>query len=126
MCPTKPLRFCNWPGCNELGAGRYCAKHQAEADEKRAGDKARHDKTRGNAAERGYNATWQRVRRMKLARSPLCSMCEEQGRIVPAVLVHHVRAISAQGERLDPRNLMSLCQPCHEAIHGPDRWRTRQ
>lgn len=122
---SKSLRFCNYPGCNELARGSYCEKHQVMMDEKRAAEKQRYDKTRKRTAERGYDQAWERCRKAYLSRNPLCEVCKKEGRITPAVLVHHVKPLSEHGARLDPANLMATCQPCHEAIHGPDRWRAR-
>ena len=123
--PSKALRFCSWPGCNELARGAYCDKHQHMADEKRAKDKARYSRTRDTTTDRGYDAAWQKCRAAYLAAHPLCEMCKSKGRVVPAELVHHIRPLSEGGKRLDPANLTALCNACHEAIHGPDRWRRR-
>ena len=122
---SKSFRFCNYPACNEPSRGRYCEKHQAVMNEKRADDKARYDKTREKTKARGYDADWVRCRDAYLSAHQLCEACEKAGRLTPAILVHHKRALSEQGKRLDPDNLMSLCTACHEAIHGPDRWQKR-
>ncbi len=57
---------------------------------------------------------------MKLAQSPLCEICLKGGRETRAVLVHHVDEDELNN---DFSNLMSVCNPCHEAIHKKDRWR---
>ena len=68
-------------------------------------------------AEWPYNtARWQRLRKAKLARDPLCEDCEAIGRLIPASHVDHRRAISDGGApfpRLD--ELSSKCPPCHSA-----------
>lgn len=67
---------------------------------------------RGTPAERGYDAAWRKVRRLKLYQDPCCEDCLP--RITPAVDVHHVRKISdAPQLRLVMGNLMSLCKACH-------------
>ena len=121
----KPLRFCTWPGCNELGRGTYCEAHQKAADEKRAGDKARYQRGREKTAAQGYDGNWQKARLAYLSRHPLCERCEQAGVICPAILVHHRLAIRDGGARLDAGNMMALCNDCHEAIHKTDRWKKR-
>jgi 5-methylcytosine-specific restriction protein A len=67
-------------------------------------------------AERGYNAAWRRCRDVHLREHPLCEECKRNGRAELATEVHHVQALSAGGERLNPANLMSLCHSCHSRI----------
>jgi 5-methylcytosine-specific restriction enzyme A len=57
---------------------------------------------------------------MKLAETPLCEMdgCNEV-----AALVHHIKPVKEYPiEVLAWENVMSLCNPCHEQIHGQERW----
>ena len=73
---------------------------------------------RPGSRQRGYNATWERVRKMKLNNQPLCEHCEKRARISSAVLVHHIDH--------DPRNnsgenLMSVCRDCHDELHSAVR-----
>ena len=77
------------------------------------------DVARGSAYERGYDRRWSKVRKMKLMESPLCERCQAAGRVVPAVLVHHVDR--------DPRNnesgnLEALCLACHQDEHKGEVW----
>lgn len=57
-----------------------------------------------------------------------CVMCMEKGRYSPAKVVHHVKEVrdfpelalslyynDSEGQH---RNLLSLCQNCHEIVHG--------
>ena len=63
-----------------------------------------------------YTARWQRNRRQKLQRNPLCEFCLEEGRIEPATEVDHKIPINQGGDpfpRLD--DLTSLCAPHHNA-----------
>jgi 5-methylcytosine-specific restriction protein A len=71
-----------------------------------------YDKGRGTAHERGYDATWRKVRLMQLSEYPLCFDCNAQGYVVVATEVHHKRAIRDGGSNSFD-NLMSLCKPCH-------------
>ena len=86
------------------------------------------DQRRGTAAERGYNATWQKKAAAFKRLYPLCGMrpnglppvmsrCFEQGISTPAFQVDHVVP-----HRGDPRlfndlggNAQSLCQRCGAA-----------
>lgn len=120
--PSKPLRFCAHAGCGELVHGGLCAKHQAERDERDRKARQQADAERGNAQDRGYDGTWQQVRKSYIARHPVCQRCEAMGRTTRAVLVHHVVPISQGGARLDPANLQALCAECHDAVHKGDRW----
>lgn len=60
----------------------------------------------------------------KLEHNPLCEMCQRAGYVRAAVDIHHIRPVESarsieEMERLcfNPSNLMSLCIPCHVAIH---------
>jgi len=56
-----------------------------------------------------YNSSaWKKLRRMKLARSPLCEECRR-----PATDVDHKVSIHKGGHPLDMTNLQSLCHSCH-------------
>lgn len=63
-------------------------------------------------AERGYDAAWKCVRLHKLALTPLCEDCEEQGATTAASEVDHVTALTAGGTH-SLANLRSLCKSCH-------------
>ena len=57
---------------------------------------------------------WQRMRRMKLRRNPLCEACIKVGRIEPATAVDHRVPISAGGDPYPGLDeLASLCARCH-------------
>lgn len=102
-------RFCSYPGCGEKVVGsNWCKAHQP---------KARTDYRRGSAARRGYDGVWQKVSRQYLAIHPLCEECERMGRVVPAVLVHHIKPLCDGGERLSYSNLRALCEICHDEAH---------
>jgi 5-methylcytosine-specific restriction protein A len=63
---------------------------------------------------------------MYLSANPLCQLCQQQGTIRPATVVHHIRELSQGGARLDPSNLMAVCADHHEQIHGGNRWKKRE
>lgn len=60
-----------------------------------------------------HGRPWQRLRRMKLRRNPLCQDCLAQGVVRAAVVVDHVVALSLGGSVMKLENLRSLCHNCH-------------
>ena len=76
-----------------------------------------------------YNTKqWRDLAALQLGKHPTCQLCAEQGRVTPAVDVHHVRSftdITDPGERhrvaFDPSNLLSLCKECHATLHNKAR-----
>lgn len=56
----------------------------------------------------------------------LCEECLRNGKIVPAEDVHHIQKLTPQNVN-DPSialsfsNLMALCNPCHDKMHGRAR-----
>ena len=57
-----------------------------------------------------HSAEWKKVRDLQLMQHPICQECERLGRVTPATVVDH---INEGGDRLDQRNLQSLCETCH-------------
>lgn len=103
--PIAPPRLCR---CGTIvPAGERCACQKAD-DRAR---KARHDRRRPNARERGYNHEWQKARAAYLAAHPLCVM---PGCSAPSTTVDHI--IPHRGDdRLfwDRNNWQALCTTCH-------------
>lgn len=73
--------------------------------------------------ERGYGASWVKLRRVALARDcGLCVPCKKEGRLTPATEVDHVIS-KANGKRKGMadaaieslNNLQSICKECHTA-----------
>lgn len=65
--------------------------------------------------------TWKKIRVVVLARdNHICQVClRDRGRLVPADLVHHVLPIDTHPWlALVLSNLLSVCLPCHNRIHG--------
>ena len=78
------------------------------------------DNDRPSAALRGYGRTWRRLRRMVLAREPLCRECQAMGRTVPATQVDHIVPLSEGGPN-SMANLQGLCATHHSQKTGRDR-----
>lgn len=97
---------CRYVGCTALvGQGAYCELHRGERDRVT-------DAQRPSAARRGYDATWRRLRLVKLAMNPLCEECLLHGQTVAAREVDHIMPL-ADGGTNEVVNLRSLCKPCH-------------
>ena len=57
---------------------------------------------------------WQRFRRMKLQRNPLCEYCLNEGQLTPAVAVDHIDRITKGGDPFPSLDrVMSCCASCH-------------
>jgi 5-methylcytosine-specific restriction protein A len=112
-----PLKPCTYPGCTKLVPRGRCESHKKQADKL-------YDKSRENDADRKFihSDRWRMIRRIKLSNDPLCYYCEREGKVVPAVLVHHLDENELNNE---DDNLISCCRKCHEAIHGPNRFRRK-
>ena len=78
--------------------------------------KARDD--RHNSRKGLYDGTWQKVRRMKMRRSPLCERCAGAGKTVKGDVVHHIVPVNENPSlRLALDNLETLCNRCHNRHH---------
>jgi 5-methylcytosine-specific restriction enzyme A len=62
---------------------------------------------------------WQRIRAMKRQANPLCEVCEAEGRMTDAELVHHVTPVREEmSDALLMANLQSVCRACHGILHA--------
>lgn len=66
-------------------------------------------------AEWPYNTTtWQKLRKRKLAETPLCEPCRVRGDLVTANTVDHNTPIAKGGQPFPPLDgLTSMCAKCH-------------
>lgn len=72
-----------------------------------------------------YSTKWRKLRTSYLQQHPLCELCQKEGKIVPAIDVHHIITFMSTTDPLkriylayNPDNLMSLCKECHQKIHN--------
>lgn len=117
--PKKPKRPCSHPGCPELTDGRYCEPHQKLADQQYE----KYD--RDPATRKRYGRTWKRIRDRYIAKFPVCEMCADNNKLVPAQEVHHIKPLSKGGTHAES-NLMSLCTACHSEITAKEGGRWQQ
>ncbi|MFA5054024.1 MAG: HNH endonuclease [Parcubacteria group bacterium] len=106
--PNSSARPCRYGRCPHITTHRsgYCEQHRALA----------YQDNRPSAAERGYDATWRKLRASHLALNPYCVMCAAMGKVERATEVDHI--IPHKGDdalRLDPENLASLCSWHHKS-----------
>jgi 5-methylcytosine-specific restriction protein A len=106
--PYKAGVPCKTPTCNGVAHNGECSKCGSQRRDK---DRA-YDTHRGTAAQRGYDSTWRKVRRMQLSNEPLCFDCKAGGRVTIGVEVHHVIAKRDNGSNSFD-NLMTLCKSHH-------------
>ena len=123
--PDRPMTFCKWHGCDELASGRYCPEHTILYEQQAVAADREYDRDRGNSSDRGYDYRWREVRIRFMRVHPICQRCAGRGRTTAASLVHHIKPINEGGARYETKNLMSLCNDCHEVIHGKGRWKPR-
>lgn len=113
--PSRSKHPCNMPGCGVLVLdGRYCKGHQAASVD----TKRQYEQYRGSAASRGYDRTWQAVRKEFLGEHPCCEDCIEERppRATAATEAHHLAKVAGHPElRLVMENLRALCHECHSA-----------
>ena len=107
--PSKPPRPCSFPNCPNLVTGKdsLCPKHRKLASK-------RYEKTRETAVQRGYTTRWRKLRKMVLARQPMCLCDECRGENKPADIVHHIDG-NAKNNNLD--NLLPMNDSCHNKLH---------
>lgn len=68
---------------------------------------------RSSSKDRGYGREYRRLRKILLAREPLCRPCSLKGRTTVAVQVDHITPIAKGGATHDIENLQPICADCH-------------
>ena len=87
--------------------------------------KRKQDPALAEAARLRSSARWRRLRRLKLARNPLCEECTKHGVVEPATQVDHIVPIVERRDlAFDMENLHSLCSTCHGKKSGEERRRS--
>lgn len=107
--PKSAPKGCIRAGCGALAkVGSLCDAHRSQANREL-------DDRRGTAHERGYTAAWRAARSRWLMEHPVCATCLFEGRVVPALVVDHIRPHRGNYQLFwDIENWQSLCKPCHD------------
>jgi 5-methylcytosine-specific restriction enzyme A len=114
--PSRVFKPCKQHECNNLtqDASGYCSDHTYLVEELKKQRRNRIDKNRESSHKRGYDSTWEKLRKVFLIENPLCLDCIEHGKLTPATEVHHIKKVKDFPLlRLVKENLMGLCKSCH-------------
>lgn len=84
------MSVCREPGCGARCVGPYCAAHPRAAE-------LAYDRRRGSPSKRGYGRRWERLRKLVLARDPLCKVREN--------LINTIASLRAEGRYSEAFNL---------------------
>lgn len=95
---------------------RYGWDDEEEQQPKRAPHAA------GNTTARGYGWRHQQIRRIHLARDPICAICRNR----VAVVSDHIVPMSQGGDPWSLKNRQGVCQPCNEQKTAQDHLRGRE
>ena len=77
--------------------------------------KKKHDKFRGSARQRGYNARWEKCRKSFLARHPLCEYCPGDFRRASTIVDHFVPHKGDVQIFWMKELWRGCCRDCHDA-----------
>lgn len=115
LSPSRLKKPCAYNGCAGLvkAGTTYCEEHKGIT--KRNMDKLYDKQSRNKKAKKFYSSgQWQKIRKIKLNKNPICEMCKKKGIITPATEVDHIIPIKVDwSSRADLNNLQSLCHSCH-------------
>ena len=111
--PYKAKKPCAKQGCRELTSNRFCETHAKEA--MKDYNKYRRDPD----SNKRYGRQWRKVREAFLSTNPVCGICEQDGRVIPAVTVHHKKKLTEGGTHAFS-NLEGLCSACHSRLHASE------
>ena len=107
--PTAPPKACSQQPCPKPAVYRGRCEDHARLQHKE----------RGTRQERGYDSTWLKLRKQKLAANPFCEIKTHCKGMMPdniAVEVDHIITIRERPDlRLTWSNLQSACHACHSA-----------
>jgi 5-methylcytosine-specific restriction protein A len=112
---TAAQKQCQHPGCGRLCSGRFCILHKDDAEQ----SAKTFDRMRGSATLRGYGRHWQRLRKMILARDPICKIAklcvgDYPGALpAPSTVVDHIIPKRSGGTD-SPDNLQGSCKTDHD------------
>ena len=75
-----------------------------------------------------HSPAWRKLRQIHLSENPYCVECIKKGKNTAANTVDHIKPINRNdpfntmagmyGDPLDPENLQSMCEKCHNSKSG--------
>ncbi|NTI41601.1 HNH endonuclease signature motif containing protein [Rhizobium rhizogenes] len=114
--PTRAPRIC---GCGAVVLSGTVCRCQERATRER---KARFDKKRPSARQRGYTAEWERESRIFLTSHPVCRRCS-----APATTVDHIKPHKGDMRLFwDRNNWQPLCSHHHNSAKQSEERRSAQ
>lgn len=110
--PRAPATPCRQQGCPKLvPVPGYCDAHRSA--QYAVYNRAR--TARESPDDAFYHTQrWRRLRDQHMREEPLCRSCRARGMTVAGQVVDHITPVKQGGDRWDPANLQTLCNPCHE------------
>lgn len=117
-----PMRKCAVASCrNKVEIPEtYCEEHKDQSS-KDYNKHVRYNQDNEKYSRFYASTQWRNVRKHKLMTNPMCEICESEGRMTRADMVHHYKhelrePIVGWEHRLDLDNLQSVCYDCHNRI----------
>ena len=107
----RPKTICNYAGCGKtIDEGRYCTKHEVIHQLQENKRKS----IRNADYSRMYTWNWRKYSSTFLKQHPLCLICLEDGKIIPASEVDHIKPHKGDKDLFWAEdNHQALCKPCH-------------
>lgn len=106
---SRSKRLCAHGGCGATCAGTYCERHARDHKPGWSNQKV-------SAHQRGYGATWRRLRPIILARDPVCTICKRE---VATHVDHIIPKVAGGDDSLT--NLRGTCSRCNARKSLQDR-----
>ena len=113
--PWKPTNPCRYPMCPNTTRSGYCDDHK----DYEKSVKANYEKCKGKSDDFYRSTKWRKFRHwyVNVKGNSLCVKCLEEGRgPVTMKILDHIKEIKDGGAKLDPENVQSLCQECHNRV----------
>ncbi|MCK5604813.1 HNH endonuclease [Candidatus Pacearchaeota archaeon] len=110
--PHKPARPCKNPHCRNTTTrpSGYCLP----CENRSKTIKFKPKRERATTDHLYSTRRWRATRELHLSTEPLCRPCKKEGRLVPAVLVDHIKPHKGDEELFwDESNRQSMCDLCH-------------
>ena len=108
----KPLP-CRHAGCRGIvrdGRCSLCGPQPNRIDHRR------------NSRDRGYTRQWNKIAEIHKTCSPLCALCEAEGRVTVATKSHHLDRVSeGHAVIVGQSDLLAVCDSCHQRVEGLGR-----